>query len=182
MSPAAAAEFDTERRSSVMIRVLGLDDWHALQAARLAALRDSPDAFVATLGDEEARSPEDWKLSIKRSVWAGAWDNGQIVGIACLAAAESTATKRPFIESVWLMPDYRGHDLVRGMLEALEESARADGATHLQLWVLENNGAAVRAYDKLDFRPPVPERVQDSAKPSGIGTFVQEHLMVKCLW
>jgi ribosomal protein S18 acetylase RimI-like enzyme len=164
---------------SLTVRLLGVDDWHDLQAARISALRDSPDAFVATPADEQARSPEDWKLSIKRSVWAGVWDNSQIVGIACLSAAEPSAPQRPFIESVWLKPHYRGQDLVRDMLKVLEGSARGDGATHLQLWVLENNGAAVRAYDKLDFRPPVPERVQDSDKPRGDGTFVQEHLMVR---
>jgi ribosomal protein S18 acetylase RimI-like enzyme len=178
---ASATKSKPERWTQVKIEILGQDDWQDLRSARLAALRESPDAFVATLADELARTPEDWKLSIEQSVWAGAWENGHIVGIACLSAADPDAPKQPSIESVWVTPQHRRQGIVRDMLAKLESPARADGATHLQLWVLETNYAAFDAYLKLDFQE-VPESSHDSEKARGDGTIVQERLMVKQLW
>jgi GNAT superfamily N-acetyltransferase len=160
--------------------LLGPDDWHDLRTARLSALRDSPHAFVAALADEMVGTPDDWKARIAGSVWAGAWEDGHVVGIACLSAPELSAPTKPFIESVWVTPGRRRKGLSRKMLERLETTALAAGATHLQLWVLETNYAAIDVYLKLAFEER-PERMHDSEKPSGDGTFVQERLMVKQL-
>jgi ribosomal protein S18 acetylase RimI-like enzyme len=180
MNPLPASAPESERCSSVKIRLLASADWQDLRSARLAALKDSPDAFTATLADEMARKPADWRARIERSVWAGAWENGHVVGIACLSAAEPEEPTRWFIESVWVTPRHRRQGLVRRMLHKLERPARVAGATHLQLWVLDTNYAAVDAYLKLDFQLE-PERVHNSTKPCEDG-FVQEHLMVKPLW
>jgi ribosomal protein S18 acetylase RimI-like enzyme len=171
---------ESGRCPHVTIKLLASKDWRDLRTARLAALRDSPDAFVAELADEKARTAEDWRASIKQLAWAGAWVNGRIVGIARLSAAGSSEPTRPFIESVWVRPQHRRQGFVQGMLHELEEPARERDATHLQLWVLETNDLALNAYLKLDFHP-VPERTQNSMKLRD-GAFVQEHLMVKQLW
>lgn len=167
---------DADRWTPVEIDLLGPRDWRDLRSARLAALLDSPDAFVATLAAEAGRSPEKWIASIESSTWAVGRDDGEVVGIACLAAAVGGARKERFIESVWLTPAYRRQGIVRKMFGQLEGEARAEGAEYLQLWVLETHESAYDAYRKLDFHSPVPEVVQYSAKPS-----VQERLMVKPL-
>jgi GNAT superfamily N-acetyltransferase len=182
MTQTAASALEFERFPPVRIKLLGPNDWQDLRTARLAALRDSPDAFVANLADELACRLEDWRARIERSIWAGAWEDGQIVGIACLSAAEPSEPTRPFIESVWVTPEHRRRGLVRRMLDELERPALAEGATHLQLWVLETNYGAFDAYLKLDFHPPVPPRVHNSPKLREDGTYVKEHLMVKPLW
>jgi ribosomal protein S18 acetylase RimI-like enzyme len=181
MTQTAASTLEFERLPPVRIKLLGRNDWRDLRSVRLAALRDSPDAFVARLDDELARSPREWRVVIERSAWAGAWVDERIVAIACLSAAEPDEPKRPFVESVWVTPQHRRQGLVQAMLHELEKPARAERATHLQLWVLETNQVARDAYLKLDFHP-VPERAQDSMKRRGDGTSVQEHLMVKQLW
>ena len=167
-------------RSSATVRRLGPPDWRDLQCARLAALADAPDAFVATPADEVARTRKDWIASIRLTVWAGAWVGGQIIGIACLSAAEPIEPTRPFVESVWVAPEYRGRGLGQDMLRVLEGAARLKGATHLQLWVLETNRRASATYLNLDF-VPVPARAQDSGKLSDDDTPVQERLMVRPL-
>lgn len=166
--------------SSPIVRRLGPPDWRDLRSARLAALGDAPDAFVATPANEVARTRQGWIDSIKLTVWAGAWVDGRIVGIACLTAAEPIEPTRPFVESVWVAPEYRGRGLVRDMLRVLEDVARRRGATHLQLWVLATNRRASVAYLSLDF-VEVPARAQDSKKLSDDDTPVQEHLMVRPL-
>lgn len=163
---------------STTVRRLGPPDWRDLRSARLAALGDAPDAFVATPADEDARTRQGWIDSIRLTVWAGAWVDGQIVGIARLTAAELSEPTRPFVESVWVAPEYRGRGLVQDMLRVLEVAARRKGATHLQLWVLETNHRASAAYLSLDF-VEVPARAQDSKKLSDDDTPVQEHLMVR---
>jgi hypothetical protein len=40
--------------SDISVRVLQEDDWHAYRDVRLAALRESPKAFLATYAEEAA--------------------------------------------------------------------------------------------------------------------------------
>jgi ribosomal protein S18 acetylase RimI-like enzyme len=177
---AGVSAVQSDRCARVEIDLLGPGDWPVLRCARLAALRDSPDAFVATLAAEVERTQEEWIASIASSTWAVARDVGESVGIACLTAANPEAPRERFVESVWVKPEHRRQGLVRRMLGRLEAEARAEGAEYLQLWVLETNDSAYDAYLKLDFYP-VPDAVQNSSKPRGDGKFVQERLMVKAL-
>jgi len=180
MTRTATSTVGLGRCTRVTTRLLAADDWQDLRSARLAALSDSPHAFVATSAQEEGWEPEAWMARLARSDWAGAWDNDRIVGIACLSAPDPGEPKRPFVERVWVAPPHRRQGLVRKMLQELEGPARMAGATHLQLWVLDSNIEALHAYLKLDFHW-VRERTQSLAKPDGSGS-VQEHLMVRPLW
>jgi ribosomal protein S18 acetylase RimI-like enzyme len=155
-------------------------DWPLLMSARLRALQDSPDAFVATLTAEKKQTPEKWGAHYAGSTWAVARDGDEVVGIACLIAAQPDDPQARFIESVWVTPEHRRRGLVREMLWQLEGKARIGGAAFLKLWVLETNDSAYDAYLKLDFYA-VPDRDQDSWKSRADGTFVQERLMVKPL-
>ena len=165
--------------ASPKIDLIGPDDWQDLRSVRLAAVTDSPDAFVTTVSAEEARTPAEWIAIIRRSTWVAARDDGEVVGIACLAAADPGAPHERFVESVWVAPLHRRRGLLRDMLQRLEGRARAEDAGRLQLWVLETN-AVYHIYRRLDFTP-MSERLQDSPKPRGDGTYVREHLMVKRL-
>lgn len=169
------------RRTVPQIALLDVGDWQDLRSARLAALEESPTAFVATSAVEATRPPEDWMTLLTVSTWAVARDEGEVVGIACLAAADPDAPEERFVECVWVTPRLRRRGLVRGMLRALGDNARAEGAERLQLWVLETNSAAYEAYVKLNFRSPVPDVVHDSTKRRDDGTFVQERLMIRSL-
>lgn len=153
-----------------------------LRLARLEALQDSPDAFVATLDQEKQRSDSDWIDVAAATTWAVAREGAKVVGIASMTAADPAAPTVHFIESVWVHPERRRRGLGRRMLLELEVRARAIGAEFLQLWVLETNGSAYDAYVNLAFEEPQPEVVQDSPKTRDDGEgFVQERLMVKRL-
>ena len=182
MSHAAVcvAEAEAERWTAVEIDLLCPSDWPLLRSARLAALSDSPDAFVASSAAEAKRSPEEWIISIKSSTWAVARDDGEVVGIARLVVPVVGAPTERFIESVWITPEHRRRGLVRKMLSRLESEARADEVDYLNLWVFETNDSAYDAYVKLGFSE-VPEMMQDSWKSQADGAWVQERLMVKPL-
>ena len=191
IDPAGVASLESAACAPVGIDLLSPGEWPALRSARLAALRDSPEAFVAILAVEEKRASEEWVASLTSSFWVVARNDGAVVGIACLAAKDLAAPEKRFIESVWVDPRYRGQNgrrklnspqsLVRQMLHKLEWCARAEGAKRLQLWVLRDNESAIDAYLKLGF-DPVPDSEQDSPKLQSDGTFVQERLMIKPLF
>lgn len=171
---------ESDRCRPVRIDLLSRVDWPDLRSARLAALCDSPDAFVAALDRELQRGPREWIDSIERLTWVAAREGVDVCGIMCLTAPDPDAPNERYIESVWVAPRHRRQGLVRRMLQKLEEQARAEGAERLQFWVLETNSPAYDAYLKLSFNE-MPEREQDSKKMRPDGSFVKERLMVKLL-
>jgi ribosomal protein S18 acetylase RimI-like enzyme len=168
---------DASRCPAVDVTPLRPLDWPVLKAVRLAALKDSPEAFVADVADETPRTPEQWNAVLTRSTWVVARnDDDEVVGIACLTR-DRTPPHEHFVESVWVAPPYRRQNLVRRMLLALEEPARERGAACLQLWVLETNTSAYEAYERLGFEE-LPDRAQYSEKLRD-GKAVKERLMVR---
>ena len=53
--------------AEIRVRTLREDDWPAYRAIRLAALVDSPDAFVATHAEETALGEADWRARMTES-------------------------------------------------------------------------------------------------------------------
>ena len=49
--------------TDVTVRSLGEEDWQEFRAIRLAALRDSPDAFAASADAEEGFEEDFWRLA-----------------------------------------------------------------------------------------------------------------------
>ena len=162
--------------SPLTIDVLTPADWRRLKAVRLEALQDAPEAFVTTYDIEKERSPEYWIELLTRSRWVAAYQDAEMVGIACLAAQDAEGPGERFIESVWVEKRQRRQGLVRRMLKELEDRARMDGAVALQLWVLDTNDSAADAYLKLGFGW-VSSRVQKSTKNGLDGELVPERLM-----
>jgi GNAT superfamily N-acetyltransferase len=169
------------RDGSTLVRVTELDrvQWRTLRKIRLAALRDSPDAFVTSL-TVELRLPADrWLARFDNSTWVIARDSMQTVGIACLAAPDAGFPAGRFVESVWVEPLHRWQGVLRKMMMSLEEHARKAGAEELLLWVLGTNDSARDAYLKLGFEL-VDGRAQ-GIRPLGGRKQVNELLMIKPL-
>lgn len=166
--------------ASVYVTELHRSQSSILESMRLKALEDAPSAFVTTLESELDRPSDYWEEQFDRATWVIAQDGiapDDPVGIAALVRPEPESPVR-FIESVWVEPEYRGHGVLRQMLDHLEGCAKEDGATELRLWVLDTNESAERAYHKLGFGLLIDE-AKDTAKQRENGTFVKERLMVK---
>jgi GNAT superfamily N-acetyltransferase len=178
---ASLSSVDVVGSTYVEVEVAELDrfQWRIVRSMRLAALCDSPDAFVNTWAAELRLPPKYWQDSIADSTWVVARDGEEAVGIARLAPAERHALQAPFVESVWVKRPYRRRHVLSQMLERLEDHARAADATELRLWVLDSNDSARDAYVKLGFNLVVG--VAQDIKPRGDGTFVKERLMIKTL-
>jgi GNAT superfamily N-acetyltransferase len=161
--------------SVVHIRRIEPGDSDLLRRIRLAALLDAPFAFASLHADEASRPHAKWCELAKAR--ASGFDQAtflalvsdEVVGIVGGFRPESDSTVE--LVSMWTAPGARrlgvGADLVRALLSW----ATAGGARSVELWVTEDNAAAVRLYQSLGFVP-----TGDSA-PLRPGSYEQVHRM-----
>jgi ribosomal protein S18 acetylase RimI-like enzyme len=57
-----------------------------------------------------------------------------------------------WIQSLYIVPEHRGHGLVDTILQHLASEARAGGAIDLRLYGYNTNARALRAYQRFGFR------------------------------
>jgi ribosomal protein S18 acetylase RimI-like enzyme len=137
--------------SGLNLRFLRPADWRTLRQVRLAALRDSPDAFTSHYAHERWWTEKDWRRTLKSSTWIVAQKAGEVIGVA-RSGRERGIPRARNLESIWVAPTYRHQGLCRDLVLALAERERRMGATHLLLWVLDGNSDALCAYEALGFQ------------------------------
>jgi ribosomal protein S18 acetylase RimI-like enzyme len=143
------------------------EDWRDLRAVRLAALADTPTAFVTTLAQAAAYSDEEWQRRAGSHQPSGA----PAVGfLAYTAAGEPVGMlgggvvtpQRALVWGVWVAPEHRGGGLAEQLMAAIEDWARDEaGVSELMLEVNEQNSRARAFYSRLGFvangnRQPYP--------------------------
>ena len=57
-----------------------------------------------------------------------------------------------WIQSMFIIPEYRGKGLANLLLQAIKEAAKKEKVIELRLYVHDQNDRAIRAYQKLGFR------------------------------
>lgn len=135
-----------------LVRRLGPDDWRELRALRLRALADAPDAFGATLAEEEAQPEASWLR------WFGPGDRvvivaevrGRLVGMAAGGPAPSDEPSAG-LYSMWVEPAARGTGVAGAIVNAVVEWAREAGFPVLGLGVTISNDRAIALYERLGF-------------------------------
>jgi len=133
-------------------------DAEKLSEAVREAKKTSPDAFLATAKDVDAKSLDYWIDEMSSSTWVVAERAGDVVGVAAAKRPdpdndrEDPATAR-YIESVWIAPELRGHGLgqrlIRYLLEA--EYRQNQRVKQFLLWVFTTNFPAIRLYEHMGF-------------------------------
>ena len=144
--------------TDVTVRVLGEDDWTAFRAIRLAALGDAPDAFAASVEDEQGYDENFWRLRLRRS--ARLLAEGDLtgsepirLGVVSLGEGKDDDGRVAEIFGLWVAPAARGTGVATKLVEASAERARQDGRTHVSYWVGTDNGRAVAFASGIGFRP-----------------------------
>jgi ribosomal protein S18 acetylase RimI-like enzyme len=135
----------------VVVFALGPDDWPTLRDARLRALGDSPGAFLANYEVEARYGEREWReLASGRLQWFVASGRGGVIGLVA-ARRPSGDTGEWYVESMWVAPGRRRTGVARRLLQALDDALRMEGVRTMFLWVLSDNDAARRAYQRLGF-------------------------------
>ncbi|MDQ6714563.1 MAG: GNAT family N-acetyltransferase [Actinomycetota bacterium] len=143
--------------SDVTVRPLGEEDWQEFKAIRLAALSDSPDAFVASLEEEQGYEEAFWRERMRRSTrlvaQRGNGEGAEQLGVVSLGDAKDEGGRVAEIFGLWVSPEARGTGVATKLVEASAERARKDGRTHVAYWVGTDNGRAVAFASGIGFRP-----------------------------
>lgn len=136
----------------VEVRVVREAEWSALRDVRLAALKDTPEAFWSSYDVEASWPDERWRAWASSGAVFVAWTDGRAVGLAA-----GTVHDRPGLEpdhhlvSMWVAPEARGRGIAPRLIEAVVGWARSAEARSLSLWVVDGNAAARRVYERAGF-------------------------------
>jgi len=144
--------------NAVQIRQLTESDAEVFQALRLRGLREHPEAFLASIEEERERSveqvAEQLRTSTQENFYLGAFEVGQLVGIAHFARQEGIKVRhRAYVEAMYVMPERRGLGIGRGLLQQIISYARTQaGLEELGLWVIIGNERAQALYEAVGFQ------------------------------
>jgi ribosomal protein S18 acetylase RimI-like enzyme len=143
----------------LLIRPLGRADAARFRAHRLAALRESPEAFGSTY-EEDVTLPEsvvadrlEESVTAPRKVVLGAFDGDRLVGfVGCVQEPKAKARHRAFVWGTYVEPAYRGRGLGRALLDELFARVKQwDGVARVTVSVVERAGPARRLYRAAGF-------------------------------
>lgn len=146
--------------AEITVRPLTEDDWELYRSVRLAGLRTDPDAFAATLAEEEAFDEALWRERMNRSARLVAELEDEPTGIVSIGhattddhdlAAESERSRELF--GLWVAPEQRGKGSATRLLRSAVDYARSAGGEFLVYWVGTDNGRAVGFASAHGFRP-----------------------------
>ena len=140
----------------IEIRTFRPDEWQVYRTLRLRALRDSPDAFGATLEQERHYPPSRWQSRLaeadsRRALPLCAALAGNPVGLAW-GRIDPASPSIAHLYQMWASPEARGLGIGRRLLDAVIDWARRQGASTVELGVTVGNGPAAGLYAAAGFR------------------------------
>ncbi len=126
-------------------------DAAAFRALRLAGLLEAPTAFGSSYAAEKDSTIDDFAGTIARNYLAGAFIDGQLVGVAGFypSVGEKVA-HRGNIWGVYVDPAHRGAGIARGLMDNILAYAR-NLVSQIHLCVVTDNAPALRLYTALGF-------------------------------
>jgi ribosomal protein S18 acetylase RimI-like enzyme len=133
-------------------------DWRVLREARLEALLDSPHAFISSHACESEWGELEWRRLFDAATWVVVRETEKVVGLA-RSVGKPTRPRARHLESIWIAPTHRQRGVFRALLHAIAEIEHRNGVKNLLLWVFEDNGDAIRAYEALGFAPTGERKV-----------------------
>jgi GNAT superfamily N-acetyltransferase len=137
--------------SEISVRVLEEGDWHAYREVRLAALQESPEAFVATYADQAKRPEQYWRNCMAQAHRLLAVRDGEPVGVATVQMIEGTPQSADF-RDLWVTPTARNTGVASRLVQIAADQAIKDGCTKLYYWVSTENGRAIGFAINAGFR------------------------------
>ena len=125
-------------------------DWQRVRTLRLAALRDTPDAFCSSFEFENAQAPQWWQGRLCSAMTTTLLAVRDEDAGMCVVAKEPDKSDA-WLSAVWVVPEHRGHGVGDALMQAALDHARSLGARRLMLEVAETNLAAQTLYQRHGF-------------------------------
>jgi ribosomal protein S18 acetylase RimI-like enzyme len=133
------------------IRLLTPDEWAELRNIRLAALRESPEAFLSTYHREIGYDADRWQAEFIRGNWYIGICEGRPVSFFGVTRGRGMPVHECYLEYLWVSPEYRRSGIAFGMLTTVLERLRAAAVRTAFVWVIDGNEAAKRLYERIGF-------------------------------
>lgn len=133
------------------IKLLAPDEWFWLQNIRLAALQDSPHAFLATYEQEKGYDEGQWRAEFSRGDWYTSVLDGRPVSLLGATSEPEMPPHERYIEYLWVSSECRRSGIARNMLTTVIDRLQDSGVRTVYLWVLDGNEVAIQLYEKVGF-------------------------------
>src|SRR5690349_17477558 len=131
--------------------IMAEEEWIILRDVRLAALHESPRAFLSSHSEELAFEEQKWRAEFGRGEWTVEIRNDEPIALVGITREQGTPPDECYLEYMWVSPGFRRRgvatDLVRAVLRRLVNR----GFVTIWLWVLDGNEPARRLYEKCGF-------------------------------
>lgn len=140
--------------NETLIRRLVANEWELLRDLRLAALKESPDAFGSVLESELTFDEAKWRSWLETSAYFVAEAGGSTIGMACaVRISEPGGDFRPTMElvSMWVAPQHRRQGVGAALVARVLDYAREEGEPLVGLWVAAGNEPAEALYSTAGF-------------------------------
>jgi GNAT superfamily N-acetyltransferase len=139
--------------AEITVRALTEEEWDRYRTVRLSALKESPEAFVASYDEEADFDEEFWRLRMRRSQRLLAESEGEVLGTASVGEVDTDDGPQAELFGLWVSPSLRGKGIATQLVRAGAKNAAEQGHTHLYYWVGTENGRAVAFASGFGFRP-----------------------------
>ena len=133
------------------VKVLEEHEWPMLREARLAALRDSPDAFLSTFERERRYDEKRWRSEFSRGEWTVMLTEDRTIGLLGATRYLSGPRDERYLEYMWVSSEFRRSGRASELMKTVMRRLGDSGVVTVWLWVLDGNDAARRLYEGLDF-------------------------------
>jgi RimJ/RimL family protein N-acetyltransferase len=145
----------------IVITKAGAEAAQRLRSVRLAALKDTPDAFGAKHEDELLFSDSQWQDRLKYTYWCFVVADGVDIGLLAVDKADKDRNSDCWLSSWWISDAFRGQGVAQLMMEWVIKLSRENDWKIIGLGVWPENLRARSAYKKLGFveaDKPLPSR------------------------
>lgn len=143
--------------ADINVRDLTESDWPTYRELRLAALQESPGAFVGTYADESQQNDEFWRNRIGQAHRFVAERETAPVGVVGLGAHGDDPEDGEVFD-LWVTPDARASRVAMTLVATAARQAADEGRTRLFFWVLSESAPAIAFAGNFGFRPTSQRR------------------------
>jgi ribosomal protein S18 acetylase RimI-like enzyme len=133
------------------VKILTPANWTLLREMRLAALSESPQAFLSTHEREISWSQGQWLAEFRRGDWSVGFIANQPVSLLGATRMPGTPRFECYLEYMWVAAAHRESGLAYSMLTVTFGRLRAEGVRTAFLYVLDGNDPAMRLYKRAGF-------------------------------
>ena len=135
----------------IEVNELQANDWQRLRAIRLKSLQESPDVLEGSFEAESKEKEPGWREKFSKLTYLVASLPGSDVGVMSIEVLDGDFGATCWIGGCWVSPEARGQGALRAMFNYVDEQAPLRDWSKQGLGVMEDNLAAIKAYEKLGF-------------------------------